>query len=352
MTYMKRILTTPGLEYPTLKTHADGSFAEDACAGSRAKCVFLNLKTSRSPETLAGGPYTRDAIVGSSVVNVIPPIARALILLVITDGFFLSLVASAAGANRCIHFLGQDLEAFCLVDVVFYCCFIQSSLLRSLKLDISFVLGVTTLYSLICSASSFMKWQPILMHGVLLACFCCVAIFAIKELDGACSGGTFVTSVDAATPLLWSSSIRLSCYCMGCGLVARAIMLPSYVCCKFVHFYNYTAGCGLPLVALELTSVLLEAAGGLELQTGENVGLLLSPCSEADFMVHRGALCCYAHMWDRLYFGICVLVLCCSKGYVRLLGLNKLVASSWSLSYGFCYRLRVMLVMLVFCSFC
>nr|TKR92037.1 hypothetical protein D5086_0000217810 [Populus alba] len=110
-----------------------------------------------------------------------------------------------------------------------------------------------------------------------------------------------------------------------------------------------TADCS---VALELTSVLLEAAGGLELQTGENVGLLLSPCSEADFMVHRGALCCYAHMWDRLYFGICVLVLCCSKGYVRLLGLNKLVASSWSLSYAFCYRLRVMLVMLVFCSFC
>ncbi|KAG6761994.1 hypothetical protein POTOM_032476 [Populus tomentosa] len=418
-------LVSPGLEYPTLKTHADGSFAEDACAGSRAKCVFLNLKTSRSPETLAGGPYTRDAIVGSSVVNVIPPIARALVenmfpfmrlnttcindanhlfgargrfswsspmdsfsrwllqLLVPIDACYIVFVVAVSSTCLLVYYCsllvlfaiycwfvlglvpsGQDLEAFCLVDVVFYCCFIQSSLLRSLKLDISFVLGVTTLYSLICSASSFMKWQPILMHGVLLACFCCVAIFAIKELDGACSGGTFVTSVDAATPLLWSSSIRLSCYCMGCGLVARAIMLPSYVCCKFVHFYNYTAGCGLPLVALELTSVLLEAAGGLELQTGysffclffhnfgENVGLLLSPCSEADFMVHRGALCCYAHMWDRLYFGICVLVLCCSKGYVRLLGLNKLVASSWSLSYGFCYRLRVMLVMLVFCSFC
>ncbi|KAJ6984110.1 hypothetical protein NC653_022368 [Populus alba x Populus x berolinensis] len=223
----------PGLEYPTLKTHADGSFDEDACAGSRAKCVFPNLKTSRSPETLAGGPYTRDAI----------------ILLVITDGVVLSSVASAADANGCIHFLGQDFEAFCLVDVVLYCCFIQSSLLRSLKLDINFgalfviVLGVTALYSLICNASSFVKWQPILIHGVLLACFCCVAIFAIKELDGACSGGNFVTFVE----LLWG---------WPCLLVLLKLALLR-LC--------VTADCS---VALELTSVLFEAAGGLELQTG------------------------------------------------------------------------------------
>ncbi|KAJ6979452.1 hypothetical protein NC653_027561 [Populus alba x Populus x berolinensis] len=61
--------------------------------------------------------------------------------------------------------------------------------------------------------------------------------------------------------------------------------------------------------------------------TGENVGLLLSPCGEADFMVHRGASCYYAHLWDRLYFGTFVLILCCSGGYVCLLGLNKLAAS-------------------------
>ncbi|KAJ6895181.1 hypothetical protein NC651_021620 [Populus alba x Populus x berolinensis] len=305
MTYMKRMLTTPGLEYPTLKIHADGSFAEDACVGSRTECVSPNLKTSRSPETLAGGPYTRDAIVGSSVVSVIP----SMILLVITDGVFLSLVVSAAGANGCIHFLGnsehvvrlwrdlfseprsgQDPKAFCLVDVVLCCCFMQSSLLRFLKLDIDFVLGVTTLCSLIGSASSFVK-----VIGHLQCCLPTLVVLAspyhANELDGACSSGTFVTYVDAMlTSLL--------------GLIP---MLPRPY-------------------------------------SGENVGLLLSPCSEADFMVHRGASCCYAHMWDRLYFGTCVLVLCCSRGYMRLLGLNKLVASDWSHNYAFCYRLCVMLV--------
>nr|TKR92038.1 hypothetical protein D5086_0000217820 [Populus alba] len=131
----------------------------------------LSPQTSRSPETLAGGPYTRDAIVGSSVVNVIPPMTRALVenmfpfmrlnTTCINDanhlfgarGRFSWSSPMGSFSRRLLQLLmpiGQDLEAFCLVDVVLYCCFIQSSLLRSLKLDISFgalfVVGLVDLF--------------------------------------------------------------------------------------------------------------------------------------------------------------------------------------------------------------
>ncbi|KAJ6886285.1 hypothetical protein NC651_026846 [Populus alba x Populus x berolinensis] len=256
-----------------------------------------------------------------------------LVLLAICCWFVLGLVPS-----------GQDPEAFCLVDVVLYFCFMESSLLRLLKLNASFyalfatVLGVAAICSLVCSMSSFLK-------GVLLVCFCCVAIFAIKELDGACSGGYFVTSVDAAT----SYSVRL--------LLGSSVIAWLWFGCWSYYAFQ-------PWLMLSLKVVLLKATGGLELQIGycfyclffryfgENVGLLLSPCGEADFVVHRGASCYYAHLWYRLYFGTCVQILCCSRGYVCLLGLNKLAASDWSLNYTFCYRLCVPLVMLVFHSFC
>jgi hypothetical protein len=52
-----------------------------------------------------------------------------------------------------------------------------------------------------------------------------------------------------------------------------------------------------------------------------------------------------------MYFGTFVLVLCCSKGCVRLLGLKKLVAIGGTLMVmrSVCW-LRVLLVMLVYCS--
>jgi len=78
----------------------------------------------------------------------------------------------------------------------------------------------------------------------------------------------------------------------------------------------------------------------------------LSPCSYVDFEVHRGALYCCAYILrHRLYFGTFVLGLCYSRGYVRLQGLEKLVVFGWTISYVFCCRLCMLLVMLVYCSF-
>jgi len=125
------VLSPPDHKYPALKTFADESFVVDACAGSRAEYVSLNLTTSPSPETLAGGPYSRDAIMGFGVVSVTLSLARDLeedlfhfmglkltcnndanlllsacgqIVLVTTVGVFLSLVGSAAKANGCIPY--------------------------------------------------------------------------------------------------------------------------------------------------------------------------------------------------------------------------------------------------------
>lgn len=120
-------------KYPALKTFADGSSAVDACAGSRAEYVSPNLTTSPSPESLAGRPCSRDAIMGFGVVNLTLSLARDLeedvfhfmglnsscindanllfdacgqILLVTTVGVFL--VASAAGATGCFPCSGKS----------------------------------------------------------------------------------------------------------------------------------------------------------------------------------------------------------------------------------------------------
>jgi len=129
------VLSSPDHKYPALKTFADGSSAVDACTGSRAEYVSPNLMTSPSPETLASGPSSRDAIMGFGIVSMTLSLARDLeedlfhlmglnttcindanllfgacgqILLVTTTGVFLSLVASATGVNGCIPYSGNS----------------------------------------------------------------------------------------------------------------------------------------------------------------------------------------------------------------------------------------------------
>jgi hypothetical protein len=109
-------------KYPALTAFADKSSAVDAYAESRAEYVSPNLTTPPSPESLAGGPCSRDAIMGLGVVSLTLSLARDLeealfhymgldsscindanfdacgqILLVTIVGVFL--VASAAGAT-------------------------------------------------------------------------------------------------------------------------------------------------------------------------------------------------------------------------------------------------------------
>jgi len=116
------VLSPLDYKYPTLTAFANGSSAVDACAGSRAECVFPNLMTPLSPESLAGRPCSRDVIMGFGVVSLTLSLARDLeedlfhfmglnsssindanfdacgqILLVTIVGVFL--VASAAGAT-------------------------------------------------------------------------------------------------------------------------------------------------------------------------------------------------------------------------------------------------------------
>ena len=118
------VLSPLDYKYPALTAFADGSSAVDVCAGSRAEYVSPNLTTPPSPESLAGGPCSRDAIMGFGVVSLTLSLARDLeealfhfmglnsscindanllfdvcgqILLVTTVGVFL--VASAAGAT-------------------------------------------------------------------------------------------------------------------------------------------------------------------------------------------------------------------------------------------------------------
>ena len=125
------VLSPPDHKYPALKTFADGSFVVDAYARSRAEY----LTTSPSPKTLAGGPCSRNAIMGFGVVSVTLSLARHLeedlfhfmglnttcnndanllfgacgqILLVTTAGVFLSLIALAANANGCIPCSGNS----------------------------------------------------------------------------------------------------------------------------------------------------------------------------------------------------------------------------------------------------
>jgi hypothetical protein len=127
------VLFTSDHKYPGLKSFADGSYAVDACAGSRAEYVSPNLTTSPSPETLAGGPYSKDVFMGFGVVSVTLSLSRDLekylfhfiglstsyindanllfgacgqILLVTTFG--VSLVASAAGGTRRIPCSGNS----------------------------------------------------------------------------------------------------------------------------------------------------------------------------------------------------------------------------------------------------
>nr|TKS01569.1 hypothetical protein D5086_0000171780 [Populus alba] len=96
----------------------------DDCAGSWVENVPPNLATSLSPETLAGGPCSRDVIMNFGFVNMILSLARDLkedlfmgpichndtnllfgacghILLVTTTEVSLFLVTSAADANGC-----------------------------------------------------------------------------------------------------------------------------------------------------------------------------------------------------------------------------------------------------------
>ena len=125
------VLSPLDYKYPALTAFADGSSAVDACAGSRAEYVSPNLTTPPSPESLAGGPCSRDAIMGLGVVSLTLSLARDLeealfhfmglnsscindanfdacgqILLVTTVGVFL--VASAAGVTRRLPCSGKS----------------------------------------------------------------------------------------------------------------------------------------------------------------------------------------------------------------------------------------------------
>ncbi|KAJ6964063.1 hypothetical protein NC652_002365 [Populus alba x Populus x berolinensis] len=121
-------LSSPNHKYPALNYFVDGSLAVDDYARSWAENVPPNLATSPSPspspETLAGGPYSRDVIMGFGFVNMILSLVRDLeedlfmgptchndtnllfgackqILLVTTTEVSLFLVTSAADANGC-----------------------------------------------------------------------------------------------------------------------------------------------------------------------------------------------------------------------------------------------------------
>ncbi|KAL3576394.1 hypothetical protein D5086_021677 [Populus alba] len=229
-----------------------------------------------------------------------------------------------------LHPSGQDPEAFCLVDVVLYCCFMESSLLRFLKLNASFcalfatVLGVVAICSLVCSMSSFLK-----VAKCLQCCLPTLATLASPYHANVCWSVPMVANSHCCHLLLHSYSIRLL---LGSSAIAWVVVwllellcFPAMVVvgCPFlqVHYRLWFTAISSPRACL------FAGFDGVSPTQGENVGLLLSPCGEADFMLHRGASCYYAHLWARLYFGTFVPILCCSGGYVCLLGLNKLAAS-------------------------
>ncbi|KAL3582981.1 hypothetical protein D5086_017313 [Populus alba] len=173
----------------------------------------------------------------------------------------LSLVASAVGANGCILYSGnsdlvvrlrrdlfskpgsgQDPEAFCLVGVVLYCYFFQSSLLHSLKLDASFgALFATGLVDLLMDFHCL--W--LLLSLVLL-----IVVLGVV--------------------VIYSLVSKASFFLKAAGRTLQVVVC----CCKL--------------------------SWGWPCLLGENVGLLLSPCSEADFVVHRRASCFCAQLQDRL----------------------------------------------------
>ncbi|KAL9371901.1 hypothetical protein Peur_037041 [Populus x canadensis] len=194
-------------KYPALKTFADGSSVVDACAGSRAEYVSPNILTFPSPETLAGGPCSRDAIMGFGVVSLTLSLARDLakdlfhfmglntscindanllfdaygqILLVATVGVFL--VASAAGATG--HFpCSEGLCPLHIYEAVYlmFLCWSARVGSHSLAFCLSFLYLVLFPQAKLLGRFAWWMLSSFVPASCNLVCFCsvCVAMAAV-----------------------------------------------------------------------------------------------------------------------------------------------------------------------------
>ncbi|KAH8479803.1 hypothetical protein H0E87_031702 [Populus deltoides] len=251
-------------KYPALTAFADKSSAVDAYAESRAEYVSPNLTTPPSPESLAGGPCSRDAIMGLGVVSLTLSLARDLeealfhymgldsscindanfdacgqILLVTTVWVFL--VASAAGATGRLP-CSEGLCPLHIHEVVYLmilvCWFPSSVLLGGSVLWIALLVSATpcSVGQLeLVSLSSFRPWSSFWgrLLGVpascSLACFCSVCVAMAVVIPDCSIAVLGVTAIYSLCVRLLVGSNGLLASCSRAATLLQPLLMPETV---------------------------------------------------------------------------------------------------------------------------